>query len=212
MIASKAAPGHYVDTGYPCSASVVTAVTASRILGIGRYVPLPGLAGHRDISVDELARITGAGLACWLVQHVRFPGWDPGAHDGAVDAQAALAAAKAAGYPSGAHLFLDLEGITGSGTSTAAFADAWSGAVTAAGYLAGLYVGYAVPLSPQQLYELPGYDCYWSDAGHRLAATRSFAIEQGHSVTIAGVEFDTDIVVPDALGGLPVMASEDLTA
>ena len=72
-----------------------------------------------------------------------------------------------------------------------------------------MYHGYAVPLSASDLYDLPGFDCYWSDAGKRPVATRGNAVVQGAEVTISGVKFDLDTVAADALGGLPFVAGID---
>lgn len=206
IVARPAVPGRYVDTAAPCSDPVLASLAAAGYLGVGRYVPLPGVSGRADISPGELERITGHGLACWLVQHVRYPGWDPGAHNGAADADAACLAAKAAGYPQGAHLYLDLEGIKGTRPATLAFADAWQTLVIAHGFRAGLYVGYDVPLSPDDLYALRGFDTYFSDAGHRKVSTRGCALVQAPEVVIAGVRFDPDHVAADLLGDLPCFA------
>jgi hypothetical protein len=78
-----------------------------------------------------------------------------------------------------------------------------------AGYRAGLYHGYSVPLGALDIFDLPGFDCYWSDAGNRPVTTRGNAITQGPEVTIAGVKFDLDVVASDLQGGLPFMASRD---
>lgn len=83
----------------------------------------------------------------------------------------------------------------------------WGRTMLASGYLCGLYVGYSAVLSPESLYALPSTSVYWSDAGHRTVAKRGVAIQQRAAVTIADVQFDTDLVAPDALGGLPVVAA-----
>lgn len=207
IVARQAAPGLYVDTAWPLTPHVVAAVKAAGYLGVWRYVPLPANASSGDISPAELQAICGAGLALGLVQHVRRPPWYPAAHDPEVDAQEAVRVARAVGYPPGAHIWLDLEGIGGDGVTTYYFAMGWSREILAAGYLAGLYCGYALPLTPAQLYSLPLVDTYWSDAGNRQVATRGCAVKQRQApVTIAGVEFDIDAVKADALGGLPMLA------
>src|SRR5271167_4491426 len=115
-----------------------------------------------------------------------------------------------AGYPDGAHVFLDLEGIDGTAFSTIKFATDWQREIVFAELKAGLYVGYAVPLHPQDLYDLPGFDCYFSDAADRQVATRGTAILQGKEVVIAGVKFDEDLMRPDLLGGLPFSCKASL--
>lgn len=203
LVAGPATPGPWVDTSFPLTQHVCDALKAAGKVGVVRYVPLPGNSSHGDITAAELVAICGAGLECLLVQHVRLPGWDPGKHDGAGDGSMAGLVAYEAGYPDGAHVFLDLEGIHGSPFDTTGFAVDWQHRVMGNNLNAGLYVGYAVPLHPADLYELPGFDCYWSDAGPRHVATRGFAIKQGPEVTIAGVKFDTNTVAADLLGGLP---------
>ena len=194
LTAVPALPGHYVDTNTPCSDALLRLVKASGALGVTRYVGLPNNNPANDISGAELLRIAAAGLACCLVQHVRgpekgFTGWRPSRHSGADDAAAAVAAAQAAGYPAGAHLFLDLENIDDGAFATIQYAVAWQHVVIAAGYRAGLYVGFQVPLHPLDLYDLPGFDCYWSDAGHREVATRGCAVIQGAGIVVGGVPF-----------------------
>lgn len=216
--AVQAIPGPYVDSAWPCGSPHLIAalkgytppgkILLAPKLGIGRYVPLPGVQSGGDITALELQALTAAELLVFLVQHVRYPGWDPTQHDGAKDGQHAADHALAVGYPAGAHLYLDLEGVGMMGTvgSTTAFASDWQRAVLAAGFRAGLYVGYAVPLSATDLFMLRGFNSYWSDAGPRVVAKRSFAIKQGKTVTIDGVKFDEDDVRPDLLGELPYFA------
>ena len=206
LVAEPATPGRWLDTNWPCQPSVLAAVKAAGYVGLARYVPLPGVQSAGDITAGELQNICAEGLECLLVQHVRYPGWDPAKHDGGADANAAINAAVEAGYPGGGHIFLDLEGISGSAFATTAFAVDWCRLMATADLRAGVYVGYAVPLHPADLYDIPVADCYWSDAGPRQVATRGFAIKQGAEVTIAGVRFDTDTIIPDLLGGLPWVA------
>ena len=179
LIAAPATSGPWVDTAYPLSSYVISALVSAGKIGVCRYVPLPDNSSAGDISRAEVAMICGAGLELLLVQHVRLPGWDPAHHDGDTDAAAALAKANEVGYPHGCHLFLDLEGINGSAFATINFAVDWQHTLIAGLFRAGLYVGYGVPLYAEDLYELPGFDCYWSDAANRQVATRGFAIKQG---------------------------------
>lgn len=205
VVAASAGP--WVDTAWPLTPVVCQALVAAGKRGVGRYVPLPGNNSAGDISAAEAQRITGAGLQLLLVQHVRRPGWSPLHCDGRADAVAACAAALAAGYPSGAHLFLDLEGIVGTDApSCAVFAQDWAVEVRRY-FAAGLYVGYDVPLSAAQLYALPSFTSYWSDPGPRNVATRGFALKQGAGVVISGVGFDLDEVRADELGDVPMVAA-----
>jgi len=199
-----AQPGKLVDTNIRLNPVVLSAVKAQGYTGVIRYVPLPGLDDTNDIHPDELDAIMESGLGLMLVQHVRFPHWDPRDHSGAADAQTAAQFASQVGYLPGAHIFIDLEGIVpGTGGATKAFAGAWAKTIAAAGYNAGCYVGFDVPLTPQELYDLEVINSYWSDAGLRAVAVRGFALKQESEIAIAGVSFDPDTLTRDLKGETP---------
>jgi hypothetical protein len=193
-----------VDTSAKLTAGIVGPLVDAGYQGVVRYVHLPGVQGTWDIDPVELKALLDGGLGLMLVQHVRYPGWDPAKCSGAEDAGTAIASAKAAGYLAGAHIFVDLEGISGTGDATTQYATDWAAAVVAAGYKAGCYVGYSVPLTPAQLYALENINSYWSDAGPRSVATRGFAIKQHAEIHLGGIPFDPDDVAPDVLGDTPV--------
>lgn len=209
IVARRALPGEYVDASTPMTPPVLAAVKASGKLGIIRYVPLPGVVSRADISAGELAAIAADGMASWLVQHVRFAGWDPGAHNGANDAQAAVQAAQLAGYPKGGHIFVDLEGMAGTTSAAITFATAWQAVIIAAGYAAGCYVGYQVPMTAAQLYLLHGFNQYWKGWGGTVPTVRGCSVVQGPEVMIGGATFDLDRVGADLLGDLPMVAVND---
>jgi hypothetical protein len=193
-----------VDTSAKLTPTVIAAVKAAAYSCILRYVPLPNDGAAKDIDVVELGNILDAGLALMLVQHVRYPGWNPAKCSGQADALAAIESASAAGYLAGGHIYLDLEGISGTAADTKAFAEEWAATIVQASYCAGCYVGYDVPLNAVQLYNLHDFHSYWSDAGPRSVATRGFAIKQHEpEVSIAGVGFDKDTLQPDKLGDTP---------
>ena len=211
-IVQAAPPCEIVDTNAKLGVAALQAVLNAGYAGVARYLPLPRNNAGGDISADELRAILDAGLGLLLVQHVRSPPWNPANHSGEEDAQAALQLARDVGYLPGAHIFLDLEGIVpGSAEATKAFAEAWAKAVVTAGYLAGCYVGYDVPLNAQQLYDLHSVTSYWSDAGPRRVATRGFAMKQHAEIAIAGVKFDPDTIASDLCEETPMwmVAGED---
>jgi hypothetical protein len=204
-IVSPAPPCRIVDTNVRLGPDILQQVRVAGYSGVVRYLPLPGVAATKDVHQDEVGSIMEVGLGLLLVQHVRFPHWDPRDHAGAADALAAVQFAQQAGYLAGAHIFLDLEGIVaGTGKATKAFAEAWATTVTQAGYLAGCYVGFDVPLNPAELFELRKINSYWSDAGPREVAVRGFAIKQHAEIFIAGTPFDPDTVQPDHRGETPI--------
>jgi hypothetical protein len=203
-LAIPAPPGSMVDTNVKLSTNLVQRIRAAGYSGVARYVPLPNNSPGSDIDSAELAAILAGGLGLLLVQHVRLPGWNPAAHSGDADAHMALEFARTAGYEPGSHLFLDLEGISGTGADTKAFAEAWAAVIASGGYSAGCYVGYDVPLNAQELYDLHTFNSYWSDAGPRAVATRGFAIKQHAEIKIADAPFDPDTIQTDGRGDTPI--------
>lgn len=174
-----------------------------------RYVPLPGDRAGSDIDMVELAAICTAGLSLSLVQHPRLPGWNPGAHSGAKDADEAVLFATAAGYPLGCHIYVDLEGMLPGAAAADAklFAESWAARINAAGYRAACYVGFQIPLDADALWLLHGINSYWTDAGNRQVANRGCAIRQhAPTLTVCGVELDRDTLAPDQRGDMPLVA------
>lgn len=214
LIAAPARPGNWLDTDQPISDAVLEAVAAAGYEGVYRYVGLPGNSPAWDISPGELSRICGTRrpdgltLQCGLVQHPRSHAHaDLTQHKADDDATCAVTAARAAGYPVGAHVCLDFEDLGANTRSTCvAFAVLWAETAIALEARAQLYVGFDVPLDPDQLYALPGFDSYWSDAGHRKVSTRGCAMQQSAAVTIHGITFDRNVLLPDLLGGVPIVA------
>ena len=202
-IVQRATPCLAVDTAAKLDGATIQAVRAANYACLIRYVNLPGVSPQRDIDAAELSAILDAGLALMLVQHVRYPGWDPARASGVTDANAAIETARNARYRRGAHLYVDLEGINGTAAATIQFANDWASTVVAAGYLAGAYIGYNVPLSPEQIYDLHLVTSYWSDQGPRKVATRGFAIKQHAQIKLHGVDFDPDTIQNDLEGETP---------
>jgi hypothetical protein len=167
---------------------------------VARYVFF-GDALKGDIDPTELAAICNAGLVLLLVQHPRNPGWMASQMRGMDDGEAAARNAAEAGYLQGCHLFLDLEGLGNSGPPVRDHAIAWCSAVRSAGYWPGIYVGFDAGLTPDELWELPNVDRYWSDAGPRSVSRRGFCLTQGSTETFAGIPIDPDHHAPDKLGG-----------
>lgn len=209
IVARYATPGRGFD-----ASEKVTRTQSSQLWALGyrwccRYVPLPGVKSDRDIDAAELDLLVGQGFDVSLVQHTRFPGWLPSMHSGFVDASTAIQFSLKVGFPLSAHIFLDLEGISGGALDASRFAEDWAQAVVDAGYRAGVYCGYGSPLDADDLWLLHNVDCYWSDAGHRIVKNRGVAISQGIEHVVAGLEIDEDTLAPDLLGGMPRVAARD---
>lgn len=174
-----------------------------------RYVPLPGNNPEGDIDAAELEAIQDAGLVLLLVQHCRAGSWAASGAQGALDGAQAGRSAAAAGYATGAMVALDLESLATVGQPVIDHCEAWSSALADAGFRPLLYVGFDCGLTPQQLYDLHGFDRYWSDAGLRNVAKRQFCCKQYAQTVIAGISVDPDHAFPDLLGGCLVGMARD---
>jgi hypothetical protein len=209
IIARTVTPG----TGFDCSAKLTPvqarALKAMDHILCARYVPLPANNAANDIDAAELTMLTDLGFEVLLVQHVRNPGWDPRSHSGTIDAAVACEHALDAGYPLGAHIFLDLEGPAAAvdAAGMKLFAESWAARVLIDGFKAGVYIGYDLPLDAMALWLLHGVNSYWSDAAHRHVANRGCALVQGRELTVRGVRIDEDTIAPDMLGELPFIAA-----
>jgi hypothetical protein len=203
MLVERIRPGKIVDTSGVMTPKLVSTVKSAGFGGVVRYVPHVGAAGQHDITAQEAGIILGGGLGLLLVQHVRLTNWNPADCSGHDDGMAAASRAYGCGYLPGAHIFCDLEGMAGGAAAAQDYANSWADAVVAAGFLAGCYVGYQVPLSPQQLYQLHRMTSYWSDAATRQVAGRGFSMKQHFPITLGGLQFDPNDVAVDHRGETP---------
>jgi hypothetical protein len=207
VIVQAARPG---AKGVDCI-TVLNATSAHRLKAAGidfvvRYLGTLG-APERDA-------ILGAGLALLAVGYSRSPGWSPNAALGAQDGAAAVLHATQAGLPSGMHLFCDLEGpaSTATGSDAITYVNVWAAAVRAAGYRAGLYVGYGVPLSSWELYHRLTVDAYWHSCSQVPDVDfRGYSLIQNAKANqvIAGIQVDVDEVQADKLGDTPMWLAPD---
>ncbi len=168
-----------------------------------RYLSL-GAEAAKDLSTQEATDILNSGLALMPVQHVRYPGWTPNQALGQQDGQNAGSNAQAVGFPAGVNVWCDLEGVNPAAQPQDVIdhCQAWYQAVSAAGYVPGLYVGSAAILTGQQLYSL-SFQHYWrSQSKVPDIPTRGYQLVQLYpSITINGVGIDVDIAQNDGAGG-----------
>jgi hypothetical protein len=209
LIARAATPGHWVDFSvWPTDAQLDAWI--GKIVGCLVYGPLPGMgviAKANDLTPERLLGLTGRGFEVLLIQHCRYPDWDPRKHDGAADADAIAEHATRCGYLTSAHIGEDWEGVSRDcpAADGAEFLDDFSERLTKGWMFGGLlYVGYQQPLNPDELYERPHFNQYASDAGHRRVSTRGVSFSQGPQVVIDGATVDTDQLQPDLLGEVPI--------
>jgi hypothetical protein len=177
-----------------------------RIAFVWRYVFF-GQPMRGDIDVIEAQAIADAGLTLLIVQHPRNPGWLASPSRGTEDGKWAAANARNAGYPPGAYIALDLEGLGNPGQMVIELAEAWCEPVKDAGYGCCVYVGFDCGMTAAQLYALRNVDRYWSDAGGRSVDTRGVCMRQHTQTILAGVQVDPDEHFADKLGGLLVGAA-----
>jgi hypothetical protein len=132
-------------------------------------------------------------------------------NDGANDEIAQL---HALGIPAGATVFLDLEGLAAFKSDPLlliAKVNAWADAISAAGYMPGLYAGVPQPLTSGELYALR-VQRYWRGQGSVRDRSNALAEPAGcgwcmtqmfPSVTRGGVLVDCNMVGQDYKGRVP---------
>jgi hypothetical protein len=207
MSVQPATPG---AKGIDCI-TILTSASAARLKAAGTDFAVRYLG---SLTKGEAQAILGAGMALLVVGFSRKPGWSPSAALGASDGAAAVLHAQEADLPAGLTLFCDFETPSASATAQDCidYINAWAKAVRAAGFRAGLYVGFGVPLTSQQLYHDLIVDCYWR-AGNapQTVAVRGYCMKQSPQFNqiVAGIEVDADEILTDALGGVPFWLVDD---
>jgi hypothetical protein len=168
-----------------------------------RYIPrVLNLAAGNLTNAESLA-ILNAGLALMVVQHASPSGWQPSTNLGTIYGNnAATYASQVVGLPQGMNIWCDLEDVP-QGTNIQniiAYCQAWYYAVHIAGYVPGLYVGFNVWLSPEQLYDDLSFQHYWRAYNGPAVATRGFQMLQQTQKKLNGIEYDPDVAQNDSMG------------
>jgi hypothetical protein len=202
------------------TAETVTASAASALHNQGyrfcvRYV-------RRDkphasaLSPAEATTLLNAGLGLMAVQYVESESaWIPSANKGSLNGGIAASEAAKLGIPRGVTIWCDLEGVK---VGTLAhvvidYCNHWHAAVSSAGYVPGLYVGYHSGLTPLQLYRSLRFTHYWGAYNlnaDQYPAVRGLQMQQTQRnpedpSTGLGLDFQVDRVSADALGGRPTL-------
>jgi hypothetical protein len=169
--------------------------------------------GTADLSVDETAAIMRSGLALMVVQHVAQPPWSPTSDLGHSYGRNAATYAAEGGLLPGAVVWLDLEGIA-EGTAhqdIIHYCNEWFAAVTVAGYVPGVYIGYDVWLTEDELYFDLRTQHYWrADGDIPNVSYRGYQIFQNIKNPNTPAEFDRNVIKLDDLDGLPTwMVAQD---
>lgn len=196
--------------------TIVSAQTAAALAGLGyaaaiRYVSR-GSPNAGDITSAEAMALADAGLALLLVQHAPPSRWTPTTRLGNQYGSAGVYNARAAGYPAGATLAVDLENMRpGCGVPAICdYVNAWARAVAAGGYEPMLYFTADCPLTPEQLYLDLVVRLYWrglSRDAPQVAVCGPCIQQFAQARQVAGIDLDRDVITPDGLGRLPNWAT-----
>jgi hypothetical protein len=168
------------------------------------------------LNAAEAKTILDSGLGVMLVQYVESESaWMPGAAKGKTNGDVAAAEAAKLGVPWGMTVWCDLEGVK-VGTprqQVIDYCNRWHAAVSGAGYVPGLYVGYRAGLTATQLYQKLRFTHYWGAYNlnsDQFPVVRGLQMKQSKrrpEDTIPGVQLDfqVDRISADRLGGRPTL-------
>jgi hypothetical protein len=172
------------------------------------------------LSVREAKYLLAAGIGLMLVQYVESDtAWIPSAAKGTTNGRIAASEAAKLGVPWGVTVWCDLEGVK-PGTPAQKVIDycnRWHAAVSSAGYVPGVYVGYRAGLTPTPLYRLLRFTHYWGAYNLNLdqyPAVRGLQMKQlvsrrSDAVPNVGIDYQVDTIRTDALGGRPTILALD---
>jgi hypothetical protein len=168
------------------------------------------------LSAAEATAILNSGLGLMLVQYVESESaWTPTAKKGATNGGVAASEAERIGIPWGVTIWCDLEGVA-VGTprqQVIDYCNRWHSAVSGAGYVPGLYVGYHSGLTATQLYAKLRFTHYWGAYNlnsDQAPIVRGVQMKQSQrraqdAVPNLQVDFQVDRVAADHLGGRPTL-------
>lgn len=201
MRVEKARPG---ARGIDC-VTTLDAAACARLKAAGaefciRYV--------KDLRAMELEAILSSGLALMFVSHVRYPGWRPSSGMGHIDGMNLIFAMKALAIPTGATLWIDVEGVASDvpAQDVLDYTNMCGDMIVKGGYEPGLYNGFGTNLNGQQLYHGLKLGLYWKAYNAQWTpAVRGYCLLQEipPDVMFAGVRVDHDVVQLDDLGDVP---------
>ena len=169
-----------------------------------RYIPRTSKPSDINLTNAEALILLNAGLALMPVQHASPEGWTPTTNLGTQYGNYAATYAKEIGLPPGINIWCDLEMVADDTTAAAviAYCHAWYAAVHTSGYIPGLYVGYGIKLTDQQLYDDLSFQHYWRAYNGQPVATRGFQVIQSDEIKVKGITIGPDHCQNDELGGV----------
>jgi hypothetical protein len=168
----------------------------------------------------EARSLLDAGLGLMLVQYVESESaWIPSSRKGTTNGSVASAEAEKLGVPWGVTIWCDLEGVK-VGTprqQVIDYCNRWHAAVSGAGYVPGLYVGYHPGLTATQLYLRLRFSHYWAAYNlnaDQFPAVRGVQMKQSlrrpaEALTGVQLDFQTDRISGDRLGGRPTLLAAE---
>jgi hypothetical protein len=168
------------------------------------------------LTTAEAANLLNAGLGIMLVQYVESESaWTPTAKKGTTNGGVAASEAERIGSPWGVTIWCDLEGVAvGSPRQQVIdYCNRWHSAVSGAGYVPGLYVGYHSGLTATQLYAKLRFTHYWGAYNlnsDEVPIVRGVQMKQSRHrpqdlVPDLQVDFQVDRITADRLGGRPTL-------
>jgi hypothetical protein len=168
------------------------------------------------LSAKEATSLLNVGIGLMLVQYVESEtAWIPSAAKGTTNGTVATSEAAKLGVPWGVTVWCDLEGVKPGTPSQKVidYCNRWHAAVSSAGYVPGVYVGYRAGLTPTQLYRALRFTHYWGAYNlnpDKYPAVRGIQMKQlrpseRDSVRYLGIGYQVDRVSADALGGRPTL-------
>ena len=168
------------------------------------------------LKASEARSLLTTGIGLMIVQYVESEtAWSPTAAKGAKNGGVAASECELLGVPWGVTVWCDLEGVARGTPSSRVidYCNAWHRAVSAAGYVPGVYVGYRAGLTPTQLYRALKFTHYWGAYNlnsDEYPATRGIQMKQSKARMSdrpkgIAIDFQTDRVRADALGGRPTV-------
>lgn len=211
MVVKQAIPCQAADVNQSLTSGDAAAFKAAGIDAILRYIPRTPALIPGNATAEEVKIILAANLLLDFVQHVAEPGWNPTAELGEEYGAYAAEYVHSIGIPPGPVLWCDLEEVAAGTTAQAVkdYVSSWAAAVTAAGYVPGLYVGWNIVLTDQELWDLP-VKHYWKAYNcDQFIPNRGWQIiqEPEKSLPHTYVIYDPNTIQADNLGGLPIFLS-----
>jgi len=168
------------------------------------------------LKASEAKSLLSTGIGLMIVQYVESESaWNPSSTKGTKNGGVAASECELLGVPWGVTVWCDLEGVARGTPSQRVidYCNAWHAAVSAAGYVPGVYVGYRAGLTPTQLYRALKFTHYWGAYNlnvDQYPAVRGIQMKQSKARSSdrpqgIAIDFQTDRVSVDQLGGRPTL-------